>query len=197
MDVIKVLLSIFVLSFSVFSTYSSAEEFSCPYSLCNLATDGAFDKFVIGQIVHIASDDEFSIVLKSAKEQGLWKTLPDDFSVYAEAARLVSIQYSPTESPVSLFMLRDEFDAAPLHKNDFVRYRPHNLEWEKPKSAAQKALFSHLTGCIAQLCSASDEKCAVQYYSGIYALDGKAYDLKGNALTDLTPINPETFQPLF
>ncbi len=182
----------YIYSFNAFTA-----ESPCPNQLCQLAADGAFDKFVVGKIVHIANDDEFKTVLQVAKQQGYWQTQPDDFSIYAEAARLVSIQYSPTKKPVSLFMLQKEFDAAPLHKDDFARYRPHNLEWEIPKSPAENALFATLTGCIAQLCSAEDKLCMEKYHSGIFALDGKAYDLKGNALTHATSINPETFQPLF
>jgi len=181
----------------IYSINAFTAESPCPNQLCEFAADGAFDKFVVGKVVHVANDDEFKTVLQVAKQQGYWQTLLDDFSIYAEAARLVSIQYSPTKKPVSLFMLQKEFDAAPLHKDDFVRYRPHNLEWEIPRSPAENILFATLTGCIAQLCSASDQDCAKQYQSGIYALDGKAYDFAGSLLLNISPINPETLKPIF
>lgn len=187
----------FCILFFTYSLSVFADSPACPNELCRLAADGAFDKFVVGVIVHVTNEDEFQTVLKTAKQQNYWQSLPDDFSIYAEAAQLISIKFSPTALPVSLFMLRKEFNAAPLNVGDFVRYRPHNLEWEIPRSPAENILFATLTGCIAQLCSASDQDCAKQYQSGIYALDGKAYDLAGSLLPNISPINPETLKPIF
>lgn len=183
--------------FFICSLNAFADTPACPNELCRLAADGAFDKFVVGEIVHVANESEFQTVLKAAKQQNYWQNLPDDFSIYAEAAQLISIKFSSTEPPVSLFMLRKEFNAAPLSVGDFVRYRPHNLEWEIPRSPAENALFAKLTGCIAQLCGVSDQDCAKQYKPGIYALDGSAYDLAGNLLPNISPINPETLKPIF
>lgn len=178
------------------ATRAIANEPLCQEVWCKLAADGAYENFVLGQVVHIASDKELRVVFDAAKHHGFWKALPSDFSVYKNTVRLVSIRYAEKESPVSLFMMRDEYDAAPIQKGDFVRYRPHSLEWEKPKNAEQAQLFSYLTGCIAQLCSIEDPHCLKQYQPGIYTLDGKASNLNGKPLSGHKAIAPETFKPI-
>lgn len=163
--------------------------------LCRFASDKAFDKFVVGDVVHVADADELHTVFSQAKARGYWKTLPPNFSIYPETVRLVSIRFSSQEPPVSLFMMRNEFDAAPLNVGDFVRYRPHDLSWESPDNPEQEALFTDLTGCIALLCAKEDAACKNEFVIGIYALDGKAYNLQGEALSGVTSVNPETLKP--
>lgn len=186
--------SVFLLILICFLSMSLLAEESCG-DLCRLASNKAFDKFVIGSVVHVADADELHTVFSQAKARGYWQTLPQNFSIYPETVRLVSIRFSPQESPVSLFMMRNEFDAAPLNVGDFVRYRPHDLAWESPDNPEQEALFTDLTGCIALLCAKEDAACREEFATGIYALDGKAYNLQGEALAKVLPVHPETLKP--
>ena len=93
------------------ATRAIANEPLCQEVWCKLAADGAYENFVLGQVVHIASDKELRVVFDAAKQHSFWKALPSDFSVYKNTVRLVSIRYAEKESPVSLFMMRDEYEA--------------------------------------------------------------------------------------
>lgn len=48
----------------------------CTSPLCSLATDGTYDKIVIGTLVHVASDKGLTEAVHLAKQKGYWERLP-------------------------------------------------------------------------------------------------------------------------
>lgn len=128
----------------------------CTSPLCNLATDGAYDKIVIGTLTHVASDEELARVLHWAKQKGYWQQLPNAIAPYLKYIKLVTLAPSDDYQPMALFMMQREYEAAPLNVGDRVRYRPHAPQWEAPKEPKASALFHGLTGCVATLCAKAD-----------------------------------------
>ena len=97
------------------ATRAIANEPLCQEVWCKLAADGAYETLFC-QVVHIASDKELRVVFDAAKHHGFWKALPSDFSVYKNTVRLVSIPMPKKKAPFLFFMMRDEYDAAPIQK---------------------------------------------------------------------------------
>ncbi|MFY9180090.1 MAG: hypothetical protein WAO12_09985 [Venatoribacter sp.] len=175
---------------------AQALETPCLNSLCQLATDGAYENLIVGKLVHVASDTEFQQVFDWAKSQEKWQHLPTDFAHYQQSVKLVSIQFSDTAQPVSVFLTKNEYDAAPFEPGAMVRYRPHNNDWEAPQNEEERTLFYELTGCVATICAASDQPCQARYVSGVFNLTGQAIQPFSNAI--LSPdiiIDPVSLLP--
>jgi hypothetical protein len=184
-----------VAAFLVFSL--PAASANCSHHLCNFATDGAYDAIVVGKLVHVASDRELEQVFKWAKAHGYWKQLPSIFAVYQHGVKLVSIKTSAKAAPVTVFMERAEYAAAPLAIGALVRYKPHDPDWEAPKNRAQRRLFYGLTGCVATLCSRTDGRCRHQYQTGVFSTDGQQLNpATGKTAAGGARINPISLRPV-
>lgn len=178
-------------------SFSSFAWATCPSHLCNLATDGAYDKLVVGKLVHVATDNELKQVFHWAKTHGRWASLPSSFPLYLQGVKLVSIQPSTNTAPVTVFMTREEYDTAPLVVGDLVRYKPHDANWEAPKDPEQKRIFYGLTGCVATLCSAASGDCKRHYRKGFFTTSGVQVDwVTGKPLPGGTDIDPVSLQAL-
>lgn len=151
----------------------------CTSPLCHLATDGVYNKIVIGTLTHVASDEELAQVVHWAKQQGYWQSLPSALAPYLKYIKLVTITSSASHESMTLFIMQREYEAAPLNVGDRVRYRPHSPEWEASKDPKASALFHGPTGCVATLCAQADSGCLRGFRNGVFTLKGK-------------PINPET-----
>ena len=169
----------------------------CPSHLCNLATDGAYDKLISGELVHVATDDELKQVYHWAKSHGRWAALPSAFPLYLQGTKLVSIKSPDSKEPISVFMAREEYDAAPLIVGDLVRYKPHDPNWEAPKDPEQKRIFYGLTGCVATLCSAGSGTCKSRYRQGFFTTTGVQIDgAQGKSMAKGARIDPLSLLPL-
>lgn len=179
-----------LLSFSVLAAKS------CPNNLCRLAADGAYANLIVGKLVHVATDEEFEQVFQWAKGQKQWQQLPDTFNSYQKYVSLVSIQAAADSKPISVFLTREEYDAAPFEIGALVRYRPHNDEWPAPETAEARILFYGLTGCVATLCAANDTACNARYLPGVYNMQGQAVDYSSNTVSSKTPlVDPDSLLP--
>lgn len=178
------------------SPNSFSQNAACSNNLCNLAADGAYEHFIIGELVHVASDAEFNEVFQQAKAQQKWQHLPNDFSYYQQSVKLVSIKFHKDNAPVSVFLTRNEYQAAPFELGALVRYRPHNNDWEAPQNREERALFYGLTGCVATLCAKSDKDCQRRYPTGVFNLQGHPLDFISNQkLNNQTSIDPISLLP--
>lgn len=184
-----------LLSLAFFPTANA----SCTSSFCRLTVDGAYEHLVVGRLVQVANDEEFEQVFHAAKQQGQWQQLPNTFSPYQQHVVLVSIAIAEQQAPVSLFLTREEYEAAPFNIGSLVRYRPHDPEREAPSSPEESQLYWGLTGCVAALCSPDDQACAQRYSKGVFSIKGQPVSFEtGNIInanpvidpTSLLPINP-------
>ena len=187
---------IFVLA--VCSTARAAVH--CAGDHCGLLTDGAYKNYVIGTLTHIGTKADIKRVYRWARAHGYWKNLPYYTAPYLKYVELVTIAPSgkPDVRPVTVFMQRSEFNAAPYIVGDLVRYTPHTSDMEAPKGhPAGMALFRGLTGCVATLCSQTDKPCLSQYRMGLFNKhDGKAISLKtGRILKNDNGIDPVSLLP--
>lgn len=167
----------------------------CTDSDCGLLTDGAYEHFVVGTLVSVADAGGLADTLRWAKAHRYWRALPDAIAPYQASVRQVSIAL-PDGHAATLFMARDEFDAAPLRVGDLVRYRPHDPAWESPVDPQQKAIFWGLTGCVATLCTAGDSACRQRYRPGIYTLDGKKLNQKTGRTGSQPVVATDSLLPL-
>lgn len=168
----------------------------CPNDLCRLASDGAYEHLIVGKLVHVASDEELKQVFTWAKAQQQWQSLPADFTPYQHSVVLVSIQTTDSAKPVSVFLTREEYEAAPFELGAMVRYRPHNQEYPAPENPEERTLFYGLTGCVATLCAVEDKACQARYLSGVFNLQGQAINFADNTLIDeKITINPDSLIP--
>lgn len=170
---------------------------ACPNNLCDLATDGAYDNLVIGELVHVASDEELKQVFHWAKSHGRWQTLAVAFPPYLKEVKLVSIKTRVSAHPTTLFMTRKEYDASPLVVGQLVRYKPHDPDWEAPDDPQLRRLFYGLTGCVAMLCAKNADQCKGRYLTGVFSTQGEPLNpVTGQRLPDVGRINPQSLLPI-
>lgn len=173
---------------------------ACSGTHCGLLTDGAYKNYVIGTLTHIGTKADLKRVYHWARTHGYWKRLPHSTAPYLKYVELVTITPSgkPGARPVTVFMQRSEFNAAPYTEGDLVRYTPHTSDLEAPKGHPDgMKLFHGLTGCVATLCSQTDKPCLSQYRMGLFTKhDGKAISLKtGRILKNDPGIDPVSLLP--
>lgn len=144
----------------------------CGAGQCGVLGDGAYSNLVIGRLDFVGTAADMTQVLHWAKAHGYWKTLPASTEPYVRDVQLVTIAVPKgmASQPITLFMLRTEYDSAPYHVGDLVRYAPHDAAHDETAqgSPADLALFHGLTGCVATLCQKGDGACLARYRQGAF-----------------------------
>ena len=139
---------------------------------CGLRADGAYTNLVIGRLDYVGTATNMTDVFHWAKAHGYWKALPASTEPYLRDVQLVTISVPKgmASQPITLFMLRTEYDSAPYHVGDLVRYAPHDAAHDETAqgSPADLALFHGLTGCVATLCQKGDGACFARYRQGAF-----------------------------
>lgn len=203
----RMLVAGLVLAFLSFDTAAFAADDApssrlCSADHCDLLVDGAYPQLVIGRLAHEGTPADMDAVFHWAKTHGYWKSLPTSMPPYLRDVQLVTIEVPKGEAsqPVTLFMLRTEFTAAPYHVGDLVRYAPHDAAHDEAVtgSADDLALFHKLTGCVAVLCQQGDGACMARYQQGAFRhTDGQQVSLAtGQPVSPSARIDPVSLLPL-
>lgn len=166
-----------------------------------MVTNGAYKNYVIGRLTHVGSDADMKQVYHWAKMHGYWKDLPNSAAPYLKDVKLVTLTLPPSadDHPVTVFMEREEYDAAPYVIGDLVRYTPHGGDGMAPKhDPVGLRLFHGLTGCVATLCSQRDLACIKRYRPGVFTkAQGKQVNVSTGALVpDGMRIDPISLLPV-
>lgn len=199
--------ALLALTFLLFNPSAStaggeASHLPCSADHCGLLVDGAYPNLVIGRLEHAGSPADMRQVFHWAKAHGDWKALPDSMAPYLRDVQLVTIEVPKgmTSQPVTLFMLRTEYTAAPYHVGDLVRYAPHDAAHDEAATgtADDLALFHGLTGCVAILCQKGDGACFARYRQGAFTTaQGRQVSLATGQPTAGGPrIDPISLLPL-
>jgi hypothetical protein len=174
----------------------------CDSHQCGLLTDGSYPNLVIGRVDHVGTTADMTGVFEWAKAHGYWTHLPSDKQPYLRDVKLVMIALPKgmKSGPVTLFMLQTEYDSAPFHVGDLVRYAPHDAAHDEAAtgSPADLALFHGLTGCMAAVCQKGDQACFARYRQGAFTTThGEAVSLDtGRLLPGSARIDPASLLPV-
>lgn len=174
----------------------------CSADRCGLLVDGAYPQLIIGRLASVGTPADMNQIFHWAKTHGYWKSLPVSITPYLRDVQMVTIDVpkGAASQPVTLFMLRTEFTAAPYHVGDLVRYAPHDAAHDEAAtgSADDLALFHNLTGCVAVLCQKGDGTCFARYRQGAFRhTDGQQISTtSGLLVSPSTRIDPVSLLPL-
>jgi hypothetical protein len=160
-------------------------------------TQGAYDNFIIGTLIHIASNAELKQTFDWAKARGHWQKLPASFAPYAKDVMMATLKPGKWP-PMTVFIMRSEYESAPLRVGDLVRYRSHDAAHDAPRNdPVVRQLFNGLTGCIATLCTKGDKTCLGGFQRGVFTLKGNQVNpATGKQLVNGIRIDTVSLRPL-
>jgi len=194
-------LCVTVFSLTMLATVTAqAQPFDCKTNQCGLIADGSYPNIIVGQVAAKSSPATNKTMFHWARKKGWWKDLPQSDTQFTQAVLPVAIT---TQTPkgaqtFTALMGTDEYDTAPIHEGDLVRYSPHGAQHNAPKENTPQAwAYWKLFGCIQILCRQSDAECFKKYRYGVYRkLDGMQVDaIHGVPISGGQKINLTTYLP--
>ncbi len=162
------------------------DPFHCAGSHCSLQGDGTYPNVVVGVIRHIGHNQDSLQVFRWARHHGWWKSLLGDAPAFAAHVRPVLLQIQGPHGQLLFtgLMGEDEYDTAPLHVGDLVRYSPHDAAHLAPAENTPAAwAYWRLVGCIQVLCAKGRASCMGGFRPGVYQHDsGREVNMATGAL---------------
>lgn len=193
-----------ILLLTVLPTTSYAAPFNCKTNRCGLLAKASYPNLVLGSIERIADKNDMRAVFKWAHAHGYWNSLPANGKGYLDAVKMLSLSvpnsHGQGKRSITVLMTPEEFNLAPLHVGELVRYSPHGAKHERaerPTDPIARAYWD-LVGCVALICRKTDHACWTRYRTGVYRKkDGREINASnGQMMAHGTRIDPISLFPV-